>query len=115
MGEVFGGGSAKRAALKQVAAIDKQTNLQTQSTNYQIQAMADQMAQAAAQQAASEYAEKLLSAPVDTVDVRLGTSDLDLQTADLIGRRKTARSAYTRPVTTTAASRLTTVAGSDLL
>ncbi|AMW36093.1 hypothetical protein HOR13_gp24 [Xanthomonas phage XAJ24] len=115
MGEVFGGGSAKKAALKQAAALDRQTNLQTQTTNYQIQAYADQMATAAAQQAASEYAEKLLSTPVDTVDVTLGTTDLDLQTNDLIGRRRTTRSTYTRPVTTTAASRLTGAAGSDLL
>lgn len=115
MGEIFGGGSAKRAALKQAAAIDKQTNLQTLTTNYQIQAMSDQMANAAAQQAASEYAQKLLGEPLPTVDVTLGTSDLDLQTNDLIGRRKTTRSTYTRPVIATSASRLTGISGSDLL
>lgn len=115
MGSVFGGGSAKKAAKMQAAALDRQTNLQTQNTNYQIQAMADQMANAAAQQAASEYAEKLLGAPLDTVDVTLGTSDVDLQTDDLLGRKRTARAAYTRPVAPTAASRLTGLAGSDLL
>jgi hypothetical protein len=115
MGDIFGGGSAKKATLKQVEAIDKQTRLQTQNTNFQVQAYADQMAQAAAQQAASEYAEKLLSSPLETVDVTLGTSDLDLKTDDLIGRRRSIRSTYTRPVLNTAASRLTGVAGSDLL
>lgn len=107
MGSVFGGGSAKKAAKKQAAAIDKQTNLQTQSTNFQIKAMADQMANAAAQQAAAEYAEKLLGNPIDTVDVTLGTSDLDIQTDNLLGRRRNVRNDYQR-IVPTAASRLTT-------
>lgn len=111
MGSLFGGGGAKRAAKTQAAALDRQTNLQTQQTNYQVQAMADQMAQAAAQQAASDYAEKLLSAPIETVDVTLGSSDLDLRTNDLIGRRRTQRQQYQR-IVPTAQSRLT---GTDLL
>lgn len=106
MGSLIGGGSAKRAAKKQAAAIDKQTNLQTQSTNYQIKAMADQMANAAAQQAAAEYAEKLLGKPIDTVDVTLGTSDLDIQTDNLLGRRRNVRNDYQR-IVPTSASRLT--------
>jgi hypothetical protein len=106
MGSSVGGGSAKSAAKKQAAAIDRQTNLQTQQTNYQIQAMADQMATAAAQQAATEYAEKLMSAPMERVDITLGTSDLDLMTNDLIGRRRTRRQEYQR-IVPTAASRLT--------
>ena len=106
MGSIVGGGSAKKAALKQAEALDRQTNLQTQQTNYQIQAMADQMRQAAAQQAATEYAEKLLGAPVETVDVNLGTSDLDLRTNNLLGRRQTRRDQYQRPAAT-AASRVT--------
>lgn len=114
MGSIFGGGSAKKAAKKQAAAIDRQTDLQTQQTNYQIQAMADQMATAAAQQAASEYAEKLLGAPIETVDVTLGASDLDLKTDDLIGRRRTTRQQYQR-IVPTAQSRLTGASGTDLL
>lgn len=114
MGSILGGGSAKKAALKQAASIDRQTNLQTQQTNYQIQAMADQMATAAAQQAASEYAEKLLGAPIETVGVTLGTSDLDLKTDDLIGRRRTTRQQYQR-IVPTAQSRLTGASGTDLL
>lgn len=108
MGSLIGGGSAKRAAKKQAAAIDKQTNLQTQSTNYQIKAMADQMANAAAQQAAAEYAEKLLGKPIDTVDVTLGTSDLDIQTDNLMGRRRNMRDDYRR-IAPSAASRVTTL------
>ena len=114
MGSTLGGGSSKTAAKKQAAAIDKQTRLQTMQTNYQIQAMADQMATAAAQQAASEYAEKLLGAPIDTVDITLGTSDLDLKTNDLIGRRRNDRQAYQR-IVPTSASRLTSAVGSGLL
>jgi hypothetical protein len=114
MGSIVGGGSAKKAALRQAAATDRQTNLQTQSTNYQIEAMANQMATAAAQQAASEYADKLLSQPIDNVDVTLGTSDLDLKTNDLIGRRRTSRQTYQR-IVPTAQSRLTSASGSDLL
>lgn len=110
MGSLTGGGSAKSAAKKQAAAIDRQTNLQTQQTNYQVQAMADQMAAAAAQQAASEYADKLLSQPIDPVSITLGTSDLDLRTNDLIGRRRTSRQAYQR-IIPTAASRLTSTVG----
>ena len=114
MGSTIGGGSSKTAAKKQAAAIDKQTRLQTMQTNYQIQAMADQMATAAAQQAASEYADKLLSAPIDTVDITLGTSDLDLKTNDLIGRRRTNRQTYQR-IVPTSASRLTSSVGAALL
>lgn len=114
MGSLVGGGSAKKAALKQAAAIDRQTNLQTQQTNYQIQAMADQMATAAAQQAATEYAEKLLSTPIETTDVTLGTSDLDVRTNDLIGRRRTQRQFYQR-VIPTAQSRLTSASGTSAL
>lgn len=106
MGSVFGGGSAKKAAKKQAAALDKQTLLQTQSTNYQIKAMADQMANAAAQQAAAEYAEKLLGTPIGTVDVNLGTSDLDIETDNLLGRRRSARNDYQR-IVPTPASRVT--------
>lgn len=115
MGDIFGGGSAKKAALKQVAAIDRQTNLQTQQTNYQVQALADTLATQAARQAATEYAEDLLSQPIETVDVRLGTSDLDLMTNDLIGRRRTTRQRYQRPLTPTGQSRLTQTAAADLL
>jgi hypothetical protein len=114
MGSSIGGGSSKTAAKKQAAAIDRQTNLQTKQTNYQIQAMADQMATAAAQQAASEYAEKLLSAPPETVDITLGSSDLDLMTNDLIGRRRTNRQMYQR-IVPTAQSRVTGISGGDLL
>lgn len=114
MGDIFGGGSAKKAALKQAAAIDRQTNLQTQQTNMQIQAFADQLASQAAQQAASEYAEQLLNRPMEIAQVRLGTSDLDLATNDLIGRRVTNRDRYQR-VSPTAQSRLTASASSALL
>ena len=114
MGSIVGGGSAKRAALKQVQALDRQTNLQTQQANYQAQAMADQMTQAVAAQAAAEYAEQLLGAPIDNVDVTLGTSDLDIRTNDLIGRRRTKRQTYQR-VVPTAQSRLTRVPVGELL
>lgn len=114
MGEIFGGGSAKRAAKANAAALDRQTNLQTQSTNYQIKAMSDQMAQAAAQQAATEYAEQLLGRPQETVDVTLGTSDLDLQTDNLLGRRRTRRQLFQR-IVPTAQSRLTGAPSSSLL
>lgn len=115
MGEAFGGGSAKRAAQQQAAAIKKQADMQTYSTNMQVQSMADQMATAAAQQAAAEYASELLGGPIETVDVTLGTSDLDLMTDDLLGRRRTNRQRYQR-IVPTAQSRLTSVVGpSDLL
>ncbi len=106
MGSVFGGGSAKKAALKQAAALDKQTELSTLSTGYQVEAMAAQMRNTQAQQIASEYAEQLLSRPIDSVDVTLGTSDLDLATDGLLGRRRTSRSTYQR-VAPTAKSRAT--------
>lgn len=106
MGSILGGGSAKRAAKAQAAALDRQTNNQTQQANYQAQAMADQMTQAVAAQAAAEYAEKLLGSPIETVDVTLGTSDLDMRTDDLIGRRRTTRQNYQR-IVPTAQSRLT--------
>lgn len=98
MGSLLGGGSAKRAAQRQADAADRQTKLQTETTNYQIKAMSDQMAQAAAQQAANEYANKLLGTPIENVDVTLGTSDLDLKTDNLLGRRRTTRQAYQRPI-----------------
>lgn len=104
MGSLTGGGSAKRAALAQAAALDRQTEAQTRNTNYQVEAMASMMANAQASQIASEYAEKLLSRPIENVDVTLGTSDLDLRTDDLLGRRRTTRQQY-RPVPT---ARLTT-------
>lgn len=97
MGSIFGGGSAKRAALKQAEALDRQTELQTEQTNRQVEAMAQQMANAQARQIATEYAEKLLSTPIEDVDVTLGTSDLDLMTDDLLGRRRTTRQQYQRP------------------
>lgn len=106
MGSVFGGGSAKKAALKQADALDRQTNNQTQQANFQAQAMADQMTQAVAAQAAAEFAEQLLGKPIENVDVTLGTSDLDMRTDDLIGRRRTTRQTYQR-VVPTAQSRLT--------
>lgn len=114
MGSFVGGGSAKKAALKQVAAMDRQTNNQTQQTNYQALAMADQMTQAVAAQAAAEYAEKLLGTPIENVDVTLGTSDLDLRTDGLIGRRRTQRQTYQR-VVPTAQSRLTRAPLTELL
>lgn len=114
MGSLFGGGSAKRAAKEQAAALDRQTNSQTQQANYQAQAMADQMTQAVAAQAAAEYAEKLLGAPIEAVDVTLGTSDLDARTDDLIGRRRTTRQNYQR-IVPTAQSRLTRAPMTDLL
>lgn len=114
MGSILGGGSAKKAAKKQAEALDRQTNLQTQQANYQAQAMADQMTQAVAAQAAAEYAEQLLGKPIENVDVTLGTSDLDLRTDDLIGRRRTKRQTYQR-VVPTAQSRLTQVPVDELL
>lgn len=113
MGSLFGGGSAKRAAKEKAAAIDRQTKLQTQQTNLQVEAMADQMAQAAARQQASEYAQQLLGQPLEQVDVTLGTSDLDLATDDLIGRRRTRRQTYQR-VIPTAQSRVTRSVASTL-
>lgn len=94
MGSVLGGGGAKKAAKAQAAAIDKQTNLQTATTNAQVQALSDQMANAAAQQVATEYAQRLLDKPAETVAVQLGTSDLALKTADLMGTRPNARAKY---------------------
>lgn len=116
MGELFGGGSAKRAAQQQAAAIDRQTRSSTINTNYQIQSMADQLANAAAAQTAREYAEQLLSRPLETVDVTLGTSDLDVRTDNLLGRRRPVRSAYFgSPTPPTAASRVTAQQRADLL
>lgn len=106
MGSITGGGSAKRAALAQAAALDRQTQMQTLQTGYEVEAMAQMMANTQAQQVATEYAERLLSRPMETVEVTLGTSDLDLRTDDLIGRRRTTRQQYQRP-TPTAQSRLT--------
>src|SRR5690554_1754701 len=98
LNSLFGGGSAKRAAQEQAAALDRQTRLQTAQTKYQVEAMTRQMANAQAQQIASEYAEQLLGRPIERVDVNLGTSDLDLATDDLLGRRRTTRQQYQRVV-----------------
>lgn len=97
MGSLTGGGSAKRAALQQAAALDRQTNAQTLSANYQVEAMARMMADTQAKQVAQGFAEQLLSRPIETVDVTLGTSDLDLATDDLLGRRRTTRQRYQTP------------------
>lgn len=94
MGSVLGGGGAKKAAKAQAAAIDRQTTLQTATTNAQVQALADQMAGAAAQQVATEYAQKLLDKPAETVDVQLGTSDVGARTQDLMGLKPNARTKY---------------------
>lgn len=93
---LWGGGAAKRAAKAQVAAIEKQTNLQTQNTNMQVSAMADMIRNAQAQRVATEYAEQLLSKPIETVDITLGDSDLDIATDNLLGRRRTTRQQYQR-------------------
>lgn len=105
MGSILGGGSAKRAAKEQAAALDRQTQMQTTQTNYQVQAMASMMADAQAKLVAQEYADKLLSRPIDRVNVTLGQSDLDVRTDELLGRRRTTRQQYQLP--TTQESRLT--------
>ncbi len=112
MGSLIGGGSAKRAAKEQARALDRQTELQTKQTNYQVEAMARMMADAQANQVATEYAERLLSRPIENVDVTLGTADLDLMTDNLLGRRRTTRQRYQRPAPVTTNSRVTQV---DLL
>jgi len=107
MGSIIGGGSAKKAAQKQADALDRQTLANTKNANYQVEAMADMMAQAQAAKVAAAYAERLLSKPIDSVNVTLGTSDLDVQTDNLLGRRRTTRQSYQAPVTPTAQSRIT--------
>lgn len=120
MGSLFGGGSAKSAALKKAAALDRQTNLQTQNVNEQARAMSDQMAAAAANQVATEFARDLLGRPLETVDVQLGVSDLDIATDDLLGRRTSVRDQYrtanrTPSAAPRAPARLTAVRLDDLL
>lgn len=98
---------AKKASRDQVAAINRQIDLETKQTNYQAEALAAQMAQTQARMIAQEYAEKLLSKPIDKVDVTLGTSDLDIATDNLLGRRKATRQTYRQEIPQTQQSRVT--------
>lgn len=107
LGDILGTNAAKKAAKDQVAAINKQIDLETKQTNYQAQALADQMAQAQARLIAQEYADKLLSKPIDKVDVTLGTSDLDIRTDNLLGRRKATRQTYQQQIPQTRQSSVT--------
>ncbi len=94
MGSVFGGGSAKKAAKAQARAIREQTRLNVQQANLQAESAAQQMASAQANRAASDYAERLLSKPVEQASVSLAPNESVVQDGDLLSRLRTTRDAY---------------------
>lgn len=93
MGEIWGGGSAKKAAKMQVDAIDAQTKSNVRAANMAAEAAANQMANAGAMRAAQSYADELLNKPAEVAQVSLRPEDTDMA-GDLLTRRKGVRSTY---------------------
>ena len=94
MGSFFGGGSAKKAAKKQAAAIREQTRMNVQQANLQAESAAQQMAQAQANRAASDYAERLLSKPIEQASVSLAPNEDVAQGDSLLDRARGVRDTY---------------------
>lgn len=100
MGSLFGGGSAKRAALRQAKATTDAANDAAAANNYQAEAAANQMVLAQELKAAQDYADNLLATnPIGVADVRLSTDatgedDLLGGNVDPLRRRRTTRDTY---------------------
>lgn len=95
MGELFGGGSAKRAAKEQARATREAARAAAKASNYQAEAAAQQMTLAADQRSQQQMANDLLSTPMESATVDLASeSDVDVADDDLLTRRRTTRQTY---------------------
>lgn len=94
MGELFGGGDAKKAAKEQAAATREAARLQSQSANYQAEAAAQQMTLAQEQHQQQQLANDLLSKPMDSATVDLASDDNADEGDDLLTKRRTTRQTY---------------------
>jgi len=94
MGDLFGGGSAKKAAKEQAAATKAAARLAAISANSQAEAAANQMKQAGELQSARAAAEDLLDTPMESATVDLSVQDDNADDGDLLKRRRPVRSTY---------------------
>ena len=95
MGEIFGGGSAKRAAKEQAKATRDAAAASALTANYQAEASAQQMGLAQEQRSQQQYANDLLSTPMDSATVDLANPEgSEDDENDLLGRRRTTRDTY---------------------
>lgn len=92
---LFGGGSAKRAAKEQAAAIRAQTAATVRDSAVAAQAAADQMRNTLLNEQAATYARDLLSAPTETVRVRLAPSEIPA--GNVTKRTTNVRDSYQTP------------------
>lgn len=92
--EMWGGGSAKKAAKKQADALDKQTRLMVDQANLAAEAAASQMRNAQEQKLAQDYADKLLEAPAEAAKVSLRPEEDLSGDGDLLTRRRGVRYTY---------------------
>lgn len=93
---LFGGGSAKRAAKEQAAAIRAQTAATVRQAGVAAQAAADTMRNTLLNEQAATYARELLSAPAETVNVRLAPSETPAS-GNVAQRTANTRDAYRTP------------------
>lgn len=94
MGELFGGGSAKRAAKEQAKATRDAARNAAVASNYQAESAAQQMTLAQEQRSQQQYANDLLSTPMESATVDLATPADEGGDDDLLTRRRTARQTY---------------------
>lgn len=94
MGELFGGGSAKRAAKEQADATRAAARAAAVASNYQAEAAAQQMTLATEQRSQQQYANDLLSTPMESATVDLASETDTSGEDDLLTRRKTTRQTY---------------------
>lgn len=94
MGELFGGGSAKRAAREQAAATRDAARRASIQAGYQAEAAAQQMTLAQDQRAAQAAANDLLSTPMESAEVDLAADADVADEDDLLTRRRSTRQTY---------------------
>lgn len=94
MGNLFGGGSAKRAAREQAAATRDAARRASVTAGYQAEAAAQQMTLAQEQRAAQAAATDLLSTPMESATVDLASASDSADDGDLLSRRRTTRQTY---------------------
>lgn len=95
MGELFGGGSAKKAAKEQAKATREAARQAALQSNYQAEASAQQMTLASEQRAQQQIANDLLSTPMESATVDLASeSDAGDGGDDLLTKRRSTRQSY---------------------
>lgn len=95
-GFVQGQKDMKKAAQEQADATRAAANMSARQANFQAEAAAQQMSQAQEQRTQQQYAQDLLSKPMESAQVDLADTEDDRED-DLLTRRRTTRQSYQKP------------------